>query len=120
MAGQSLLPPTTSFSISTWSSMVVWLLPAPWFLEALRLIVHRFAKGKGTMGGAIDLVFRLLTVALVFLCTVAVYHLFRGEKAGLFSLSQEAVVTLSVLLLCLGGDYLRRHMRHGKRGGGDA
>lgn len=86
------------------------------FLEALRLIVRCFVKGKGAMSGAIDLVFRLLTVALVFLCTVAVYHLFRGEKAGLFSLSYEAVVTLLVLLSCLTWDYLRKQVRSGKRG----
>lgn len=86
------------------------------FLEACRLILRRIAKSNEIVGGAIDLVFRLLVVATVFLCTSAIYHLCRGEKAGLLSLSYEAMVTLLVLILCLIGNYIHRHMCPGKRG----
>lgn len=71
------------------------------------------SRGGNTIG-VIELVLRLLTVALIFLCTVAIYHLFKGEKAELFPLSYEAVVTLLVLLLCLVLDYLRRNIPTGK------
>lgn len=86
------------------------------FLVALRLVVRRFAKGRGIVVDTIELVFRLLAVVLIFLCTVTIYHLFRGEQAGLFSLSNETLVTLMVLLVCLVWDFFRRHIRPRMRG----
>ena len=86
------------------------------FLVALRLVVRRFGKGRRIVVDTIELVFRLLVVVLVFLCTVTIYHLFRGEQAGFFSLSNETLVTLMVLLVCLVWDFFRRHIRPRMRG----
>jgi hypothetical protein len=49
----------------------------------------------------IDITTAIATIALVFLCTVKVYHLIKRESVGLFSLSGETATTLASFLICV-------------------
>jgi hypothetical protein len=49
----------------------------------------------------IDIITAIATIALVFLCTVKVYHLVKRESIGLLSLSGQTATSLAALLICV-------------------
>lgn len=105
---------TSPYDIVRYYNLVVYgglTVAGSFFLEALELVLHRFAKDRGLAANIIGLWLKLLNVVFVYLCLVRVFHLFRGEKTAFFSLSLESTVTLLVLLACMTIDYFRRHIQ---------
>lgn len=67
--------------------------------NAVKLFLKYLVKQNEWIIKLIDIATAMATIALVFLCTVKVYHLFKRESVGLFSLSGEAATTLVSLLI---------------------
>lgn len=67
--------------------------------NAAKLFLKYFIKQNGWIIKLIDIATAIVTIALGFLCTVKVYHLFKRESVGLFSLSGETATTLVSLLI---------------------
>ncbi len=77
-------------------------------LKAAKLVLHNLFKDREKIKRYTDIAISLTTIPLVFLCTVAVYHLYRGEEANLFSVSREGIATLATILVCVVFDFYRK------------
>jgi hypothetical protein len=83
--------------------------------HAAKLFSKYFTKQNERISELIDIITAIATIALVFPCTVKVYHLFKGENVGLFSLSGEAVATLSVLIVCVAVNSVRKSKNNSRK-----
>lgn len=70
------------------------------FLKSLNIFLQRIIKKSELINRLINLAITLSTLTLVFLCTVKVYHLSKGNETGFFEISAESLITLVVLLIC--------------------
>ena len=72
---------------------------ALFFIGLDRLVLPR---AKSSISFAfIHVIITLTNSALGFLCGVKVYHLFRGDNPGFFSLSGQTFITLITFLVCI-------------------
>ena len=78
------------------------------FLKSLNIFFQRILKKSEMINRIIETAITLLIFTLVFLCTVKVYHLSKGNEAGLFEISDESLVTLIVLLICVSLNFFRK------------
>lgn len=76
--------------------------------NAAKLFLKYFVKQNEWINKLIDITTSIVTIALVFLCTLKVYHLFKRDSVGLFSLSEETATTLVSLLICAAIYYYRK------------
>jgi len=78
------------------------------FLQAIGIVLRYKVKNKGLVYKYVDISLTLAKIALVFICTVTIYHLYKGEEANLFTVSDESLTTLAVLLICVFLSLFRR------------
>jgi cbb3-type cytochrome oxidase subunit 3 len=78
------------------------------FLQAIGIVLRYKVKNKGLIYKYVDIALTLAKLALVFICTVTIYHLYKGEEANLFTVSNESLATLAVLLICVFLSLFRR------------
>jgi hypothetical protein len=81
------------------------------FLQAIGIGLRYKVKNKGLIYKYVDILLTLAKLALVFICTVTIYHLYKGEKANLYTVSNESLATLAVLLICVFLSYFFRRKK---------
>lgn len=107
--GKSIL--TSPYDYVRYLNMVVYgglAIAGTLFLQAIGIVLRYKIKNKGLIYKYVDISLTLAKIALVFICTVTIYHLYKGEEANLFTVSNESLATLAVLLICVFLSLFRR------------
>jgi hypothetical protein len=107
--GKSII--TSPYDHVRYLNMVVYgglAIAGTLFLQAIGIVLRYKVNNKGLIYKYIDISLTLAKLALVFICTVTIYHLYKGEEANLFTVSNESFATLAVLLICVFLSLFRR------------
>ena len=107
--GKSII--TSPYDYIRYLNMVVYgglAIAGTLFLQAIGIVLRYKVKKKGLIYKYVDISLTLAKLALVFICTVTIYHLYKGEEANLFTVSNESLAALAVLLICVFLSFFRR------------
>lgn len=107
--GKSII--TSPYDYVWYLNMVVYgglAIAGTLFLQAIGIVLRYKVKNKGLIYKYVDISLTLSKIVLVFICTVTIYHLYKGEEANLFTVSNESLATLAVLLICVFLSLFRR------------
>jgi hypothetical protein len=107
--GKSII--TSPYDYVRYLNMVVYgglAIAGTLFIQAIGIVLRYKVKKKGLIYKYVDISLTLAKLALVFICTVTIYHLYKGEEANLFTVSNGILATLAVLLICVFLSLFRR------------
>ena len=110
--GKSII--TSPYDYVRYLNMIVYggsAIAGTLFLQSIGIVLRYKVKNKGLIYKYVDILLTLAKLALVFICTVTIYHLYKGEKANLYTVSNESLATLAVLLICVFLSYFFRRKK---------